>query len=458
MKVYGIIGWNESGRTALVERVVEVIAQRGFTVSTVRHVQRDSEMGQAGRTVGGYRCAGASEVVLASAHRYMMLHENLGPEPDLPALLARMTPVDLVLVDGYRHEPHPKIELCHGAEPHAILQPRDPSVRAVATDAALSLPVPLYDLDDALGLAEFILADTGLSGTGFDTVIAVDWSGASVPSPRKPSSDAIWIGVASPLGETVSYHRTRADAEAHMNDLFAFELAAGRRVLAGFDFPMGYPAGFAPRLVGEAWAPALWEWLEARIEDGPDNSNNRFQLAEEMNRLFAAAGAGASIGPFWGRPSGLTLPGLPEKRLCDHAALGIAERRRTELQVPKAHPVWKLYTTGSVGSQALLGLPAISRLRRRFGAAVWPFDPATAPLVVAEIYPSLLGAQITKATREGEIKDSAQVRLMARALWRMARDGSLSELMEDVPDWPGRAEEGWILGAGHGEQLRLALI
>ena len=84
-------------------------------------------------------------------------------------------------------------------------------------------------------------------------------------------------------------------------------------------------------------------------------------------------------------------------------------------------------------------------------------DP-TEPVVVAEIYPSLLGPQITKAMRDGEIKDSAQVRLMARALWRMSRDGSLGDLLEDVPDWPGRAEEGWILGAGHADQLRLALI
>lgn len=453
MKIFGIVGGTDAGRAELTERLVATIAGRGFSVSTVRHLSPEAAMGQPARPVQGYRSAGASEVVLASADRFMLLRDHLGAEPDLHALLARMAPVDLVLVDGYRREPHPKIALLPGRDAGP---PADPTIRAMAAEPGqaplAAQPLPLFHPEDAAGLAEFVLTETGLIRSGFDTVIAVDWSGASVPSPRKPSSDAIWIGVASPLGETVSYHRTRADAEAHLNDLFAFELAAGRRVLAGFDFPMGYPAGFAPRLVGEAWAPAVWEWLEARVEDGPDNANNRFQLAQTINRQFAG------FGPFWGRPSGLDLPDLPERKLCDHEALGIAERRRVELSVPKAHPVWKLYTTGSVGSQALLGLPVIARLRRRFGAAVWPFDPATAPLVVAEIYPSLLGPQITKAMREGEIKDSAQVRLMARSLWRLARDGALADLLADVPDWPGRAEEGWILGTGHADQLRLALI
>ncbi|ULB10562.1 molybdopterin-guanine dinucleotide biosynthesis protein B [Cereibacter azotoformans] len=452
MRIYGIIGWKGAGKTCLVERLVAAIGARGFSVSTVKHSHHDVDPDRPGSDSHRHRVAGASEVVLAGPGRFVLTHEHRGEAPRLAAILDRMAPVDLVLVEGFKSEPHPRIEVFREGAGHAPIQTEDPWVRAVASDAALALPVPVLDLDDTEAVADFILKDSGLVRSGFDTVIAVDWSGASVPSPRKPSSDAIWIGVASPLGETVSYHRTRADAEAHLNDLFAFELVAGRRVLAGFDFPFGYPEGFAPRLTGEAFAPALWEWLEARIEDGPDNANNRFQLADRINADLPGEG------PFWGRPGGLDLAHLPDRKLCDHAALGLAERRRVELAVPKAHPVWKLYTTGSVGSQALLGLPVIARLRRRFHAQAWPFEPASGPLVVAEIYPSLLGPAIAKATRDGEIKDSAQVRLMARALWRMARDGSLSELLEDVPDWPGRREEGWILGAGHAEQLRLALI
>ncbi|AXQ94324.1 molybdopterin-guanine dinucleotide biosynthesis protein B [Cereibacter azotoformans] len=452
MRIYGIIGWKGAGKTCLVERLVAAIGARGFSVSTVKHSHHDVDPDRPGSDSHRHRVAGASEVVLAGPGRFVLTHEHRGEAPRLAAILDRMAPVDLVLVEGFKSEPHPRIEVFREGAGHAPIQPEDPWVRAVASDAALALPVPVLDLDDTEAVADFILKDSGLVRSGFDTVIAVDWSGASVPSPRKPSSDAIWIGVASPLGETVSYHRTRADAEAHLNDLFAFELVAGRRVLAGFDFPFGYPEGFASRLTGAAFAPALWEWLEARIEDGPDNANNRFQLADRINADLPGEG------PFWGRPGGLDLAHLPDRKLCDHAALGLAERRRVELAVPKAHPVWKLYTTGSVGSQALLGLPVIARLRRRFHAQAWPFEPASGPLVVAEIYPSLLGPAIAKATRDGEIKDSAQVRLMARALWRMARDGSLSELLEDVPDWPGRREEGWILGAGHAEQLRLALI
>ncbi|MFQ6753384.1 molybdopterin-guanine dinucleotide biosynthesis protein B [Cereibacter sphaeroides] len=452
MRVYGIIGWKDAGKTGLVERLVAAIAARGFSVSTVKHSHHDVDPDPPGSDSHRHRAAGAAEVVLAGPRRVILTREHRGEPPRLAAILERMAPVDLVLVEGYKTEPHPKIEVFRKAAGHALRQPEDPWVRAVASDTQMALPVPVLDLDDTEAVADFLLTDSGLVRSGFDTVIAVDWSGASVPSPRKPSSDAIWIGVASPLGETVSYHRTRADAEAHLNDLFAFELTAGRRVLAGFDFPFGYPEGFAPRLTGQAFAPALWDWLEARIEDGPDNANTRFQFADRINAGFPGQG------PFWGRPGGLALDHLPDRKLCDHEALGIAERRRVEQAVPKAHPVWKLYTTGSVGSQALLGLPVIARLRRRFHAQAWPFEPATGPIVLAEIYPSLLGPAISKATREGEIKDSAQVRLMARALWRMARDGSLAALLADVPDWPGRAEEGWILGAGQAEQLRLALI
>ena len=449
MRVYGIIGWKNAGKTSLMERLVAEITGRGFTVSTVKHVHHDVDLDQPGKDSYRHRAAGASEVVLASAHRFALMREHRGPEPELSAILARMAPVDLVLVEGYKRDPHPKIEVFREEAGKSLIQPDDPLVRAVATDLRLDLPVPVLDLNDTGAVADFILAETGLAKTGFDTVVVVDWSGAAVPSPRKPSADAIWIGVAGVSGEAVSYHRTRTDAEAHLGDLFALEAAAGRRVLAGFDFPLGYPEGFAARLTGRATALVLWDWLAARIEDAPDNRNNRFALANEINAGFQVQG------PFWGRPAGLALSHLPERRLCDHTALGLAERRRVELAVPRAQSVWKLYTTGSVGSQALLGLPVLSRLRHRFGASVWPFEPATGPLVLAEIYPSLLAPQVTAAG--DAIKDRAQVQLLARALFRLARSGELGMLLDDVPDWPGRAEEGWILGAGHAGLLRRAL-
>ncbi|WP_309663887.1 molybdopterin guanine dinucleotide synthesis [Tabrizicola sp.] len=270
----------------------------------------------------------------------------------------------------------------------------------------------------------------------FDRVIVVDWSAAGTPSPARPSADAIWIGEASASGEAVTYHRTRHAAEAALH----VHLAKGDRLLIGFDFPMGYPQGFAARLTGQAKASAVREWLADAIEDGADNRNNRFAVAARMNRMIGGNG------PFWGCPSTCVEPGLSPRKTARYDALGLAERRVVETVVPRAQPVWKLFTTGSVGSQSLMGLPVVHRL----GLPVWPFDPP-APVMVAEIYPSLLAGAVT---REGGIKDAAQVRLLARALWRLSRGGQLVGLFE-VPDVA--REEGWILGAGHAPLLTEAL-
>ncbi len=283
----------------------------------------------------------------------------------------------------------------------------------------------------------------------FDTIVIVDWSASARPTPKRPSADAIWIGTASDGGETTTYCRTRAAAEAMLVTLLDAEAAAGRRVLAGFDFPFGYPEGFAHRLTGSPRAGAVWSWLERNLHDGPDNSNTRFPLAASVNASFGGRG------PFWGRPSHLALPHLPETKDVDYAGLGLAERRRVEGAVPRAQPVWKLYTTGSVGGQALTGLPVIARLARRPGCAVWPFDAPTTPLVLAEVYPSLIDPAL--ARMPSAIKDEAQVRLLARALFRLSRAGSLNAMLADPPVWPGRAEEGWILGAGAATALLEAL-
>jgi molybdopterin-guanine dinucleotide biosynthesis adapter protein len=280
----------------------------------------------------------------------------------------------------------------------------------------------------------------------FDTVIIVDWSAANVPSPAKPSADAIWIGVVRDGVENATYHRTRADAETAIVALLDAEALAGRRVLLGCDFPMGYPAGFAGRLTGFRDAPAVWEWLAERIEDAPDNRNNRFDVAADINTRMGGGG------PFWGRPAGQVFAALPTTKAVDYDALELPERRAVEVKVPKAQPVWKLYTTGSVGSQTLMGLPMIHRLAQRAGVTVWPFAPPTGAVVVAEIYPSLLTAAVAKD--DDTIKDRAQVRLLARALWRLAQKGRLAAFF-DVPD--AAQEEGWILGAGHGAMLAKAL-
>ncbi len=284
----------------------------------------------------------------------------------------------------------------------------------------------------------------------FDTIVVVDWSASATPSPPAPSADAIWIAVTRDGAEASSYHRTRADAEAALTTLLDAEAAAGRRVLAGFDFPFGYPEGFAARLTGTPGAPAVWRWLEDHITDGPANRNDRFHLAAAINAGFGGCG------PFWGRPRSLPLAGLTERKAVDYPALGLSERRRVEMLVPRAQPVWKLFTTGSVGGQALTGLPMISRLARRQGARVWPFADPTGPLVLAEVYPSLIDAAVA-ADGGHRVKDERQVRLLARALRLLSRSGGLARLLACVPDWPGRTDEGWILGAGHAPALLGAL-
>jgi molybdopterin-guanine dinucleotide biosynthesis protein B len=269
----------------------------------------------------------------------------------------------------------------------------------------------------------------------FDRVIVVDWSAASAPSPARPSADAIWIGEASATGDRVEYFRTRHAAEGALRAMLVGE----DRVLLGFDFPMGYPAGFARRLTGEGKARAVHAWLADAIEDAPDNRNNRFAVAAAINARFGR-------GPFWGCPAAAAGPHLSPRRHVDYPALGLAERRSVERAVPRAQAVWKLYTTGSVGSQALMGLPVVHRL----GLPVWPFDPP-APRMVAEVYPSLLAAPVARA---GGIRDAAQVRLLARALFTLSARDRLSPLFDTPPE---AAEEGWILGAGQAPLLEQAL-
>lgn len=292
-----------------------------------------------------------------------------------------------------------------------------------------------------------------MTGAAFDTVIVVDWSASAKPSPARPSGDAIWIGVAGALGGAPSYHRTRAEAATALCRILDDAAQAGLRVLLGFDFPLGYPQGFAARLSGQAGAQAVWGWMARHVTDGPANANNRFEVANRINQQFGGHG------PFWGRPASIALPHLSDRKQVDYAGLGLTERRRIETVVPRAQPVWKLFTTGSVGSQAIMGLPLIAQLARRPNTAVWPFAPIEkAGLVIAEVYPSLIDTAVRGALMQNEIKDAAQVRLLALSLWYLGADSlELAALLDDVPDWPGRQDEGWILGAGHVPRLIGAL-
>jgi molybdopterin-guanine dinucleotide biosynthesis adapter protein len=328
MKIYGVIGWKNAGKTSLMERLVAEITGRGLSVSTVKHVHHDVDLDQPGKDTFRHRAAGAREVVLASAKRHAILTEHRdGGEPDLGSLLLRLAPVDLVLVEGYKRDAHPKVEVFRAETGQALIQPGDPLVRAVATDAALgALPVPVLDLNDTGAVADFILRETGLmpdpvaaSTRQFpDTTAAIDTTAVFDPAAAFDTVGRLLALCRRAVGGcdldrrraggrgrcAVSPHAGRGRGGAYSP--VRRGTSAGRRVLAGFDFPLGYPAGFAQRLTGQPGARSVWRWLEAHHCEGPDNRNTRFVLANAINAGFGRAG------PFWGRPRGLALAHLPE--------------------------------------------------------------------------------------------------------------------------------------------------
>jgi molybdopterin-guanine dinucleotide biosynthesis protein B len=159
MRVIGIAGWSGSGKTTLLARLIPVLVAQGFRVSTVKHAHHAFEIDRPGKDSHTHRLAGASEVMVASARRWALIHElRDGREPSLPELLAQLGPADLVLVEGFKREAVPKIEVHRAALGKPLLQLDDPFVVAVASDAALDLPVPVLDLDDIAAIAAFVRA------------------------------------------------------------------------------------------------------------------------------------------------------------------------------------------------------------------------------------------------------------------------------------------------------------
>lgn len=167
MKIYGVTGWKNCGKTGLMERLVTEFTERGLTVSTIKHAHHSTDVDQQGTDSHRHRMAGASEVVLASTHRIAIMQELRGAaEPPLSELLTRLMPVDLVLVEGYKREAHPKIEAHRKAAGQHLIAPGDDSIRAVASDSMHDLGAALdrvvFDLDDTGAIADFIAADLAL--------------------------------------------------------------------------------------------------------------------------------------------------------------------------------------------------------------------------------------------------------------------------------------------------------
>ena len=165
MRLYGVTGWKNAGKTGLMERLVSEISGRGLRVSTVKHAHHDTDVDQPGRDSHRHREAGAHEVMLASPRRWALMAElRDAPEPELDELLARMSPVDLVLIEGYKRSPHPKIEAHRAVTGKPLLAQENPTIRAIASDTAPDSALPCFDLDDTVGIADFILSEVGLAG------------------------------------------------------------------------------------------------------------------------------------------------------------------------------------------------------------------------------------------------------------------------------------------------------
>ena len=163
MRLYGVVGWKNAGKTGLMERLVSEISGRGIRVSTVKHAHHTFDVDHPGKDSHRHRVAGATEVLLASRNRFALMHELRDEdEPTLEHLLTKLAPVDLVLIEGYKRDTHPKVEAHRAETGNPLIAPEDPTIRAVASDTPLALDRPVFDLNDTVAIADFILAEVGL--------------------------------------------------------------------------------------------------------------------------------------------------------------------------------------------------------------------------------------------------------------------------------------------------------
>lgn len=296
----------------------------------------------------------------------------------------------------------------------------------------------------------------------FSAYVIVDWSAAAKPT---TGADSIWIGV---LKRDIRFRMafesfnpaTRAEAETRLNAILDDLKKRGERCLLGFDFPLGFPRGFAEalKLPGEQPWRATWDQLNKMVKDKADNTNNRFGVGSEINRRMTGGPF-----PFWGCPPKDALTTLQPKRTREHGPGDLPEFRHADLAAKGAASIWKLYYNGSVGGQAILGIPFVRRLKLTRGdetVKAWPFETGFKTLteadlegvdvVMAEVYPSMLKPQ----GAPGEVKDLTQVRTTAEHFARLDEANKLGPLFGPPKDTAAdvvldaEREEGWILGAG----------
>jgi precorrin-8X/cobalt-precorrin-8 methylmutase len=289
----------------------------------------------------------------------------------------------------------------------------------------------------------------------FDAYLMVDWSASSRPA---QGLDSVWYCLLTRTNDRLAIASlenpaTRSQARAEVKVILREMVRRSQSVLVGFDFPYGYPSGFAAALGLEGPSPwlATWREITSVILDGDDNRNNRFTVAAGLNSRVSGGRY-----PFWGCPRSCECSTMSSTK----GGTGpLAEKRITD--VGNMQPIWKLFGNGSVGSQALLGIPTVSALRNDSVLApvssVWPFETGlrrlsgrrgTDSLILhAEIYPSLLPVQPAD-----EVKDRAQVRKLAYHFATLDDADRLSDLFAGSNLLTAaerdriEREEGWTLG------------
>ena len=157
MKIFGVTGWKNSGKTGLMERLITEFTARGLTVSSIKHAHHSFDIDHPGRDSYRHRDAGARQVLLASRNRWALMHELRDEdEPSLGDLLKQLSPVDLVLIEGYKRDRHPKIEAHRKETGQPLIAPEDETIVAVASDTSVAVNRPMLDLNDTAAIANFI--------------------------------------------------------------------------------------------------------------------------------------------------------------------------------------------------------------------------------------------------------------------------------------------------------------
>jgi hypothetical protein len=303
----------------------------------------------------------------------------------------------------------------------------------------------------------------------FDAYIFIDWNSKNTLGPQRQAPDNVWIGqwYSNELYPE-TYCRSRDECIDYLIDILKKLIRENQKVLIGFDFSYGYPKGLANALghnIGPKPWCEIWEEISNRIKDTQFNENNRFEVANDLNAKIGGSG------PFWGHPQGQTWgnlnprsPGFPFRTANGEA---LRRLRIVDSRVGGLQETWQLFGAGSVGGQALVGIPRLKFLRKHKELSqyskIWPFEtgftlepsPKQGPFVLhAEIWPGIVKME-TELIMEQElisIKDKAQVHAMCEWASRLDKNDELGEYFSTPRGFTESQirdcidHEGWILG------------